>query len=526
MKQKLKWDEIIGILFFLVSMGMLGLSVYFCFSSDIWYDELFTMGLAGRSCSDLVSITARDVHPPFYYLIVKLFLTGIKESDVIRQVTAAKLVSCIPFFICMIFSMYKIRKKFGLLTAGLFCFLLVSMPQMADYTVEIRMYGFALLFVTAGMLYAYEILTDMGKADNEDGKESTGKKTAKGWIMLTICSLFACYTHYFACVAACMVYLYLLIGMCRRKSLKQKIKPYLISGLVCVAGYLPWLLSAVIRQVGQVRENYWIQPVSWRTLAGCVKFIFKPFFFDEKINTVLAIVFFLIYVLMLLISVVSVIKRSKRKENALFAAGCIGVLAGLVLFGMLASVIIKPVFVYRYMLPAMGVFWLAFAVLTAGLKEKKALLLSVLVFLTVMGVRNFRAFYGEEMWKRLQMNTALEELKQIDSDDIIIYNFDQLQAVASYYLSNDTYLWYGTTEELIREMYPRNNTLVEGEFTDEAGIARLKELLSEGRTVWFFGSGNAREEILAKWKQQGIDSEEKTSIMIERYWFNIYHITS
>ena len=38
MKQKLKWDEIIGILFFLVSIGMLGISVYFCFGSDIWYD--------------------------------------------------------------------------------------------------------------------------------------------------------------------------------------------------------------------------------------------------------------------------------------------------------------------------------------------------------------------------------------------------------------------------------------------------------------------------------------------------------
>ena len=64
MKQKLKWDEVIGILFVAVSVILLGISVFLCFSSDIWYDELFTMGLADQSCGKLVSITARDVHPP------------------------------------------------------------------------------------------------------------------------------------------------------------------------------------------------------------------------------------------------------------------------------------------------------------------------------------------------------------------------------------------------------------------------------------------------------------------------------
>lgn len=521
MKQKLKWDEIIGILFFLISIGMLCFSVYFCFSSDIWYDELFTMGLAGRSCGDLISMTARDVHPPLYYLIVKLFLTITAEGGHDLQVAAAKLVSCFPFFICILFSMYKIRKNFGLLTAGLFCFLLLSMPQMADYTVEIRMYGFAVLFITVGMVYAYELQKD---------------SRAFNWILLTLCGLAASYTHYFACVAACMVYIYLFVSICYQKKLKQMIKPFLCSSLICIAGYLPWLLTVVTKQVGQVKENYWIQPVSVRTLGGCVKFIFQPSFTNEKMNAALAVFFFLVYVLALLGSMIPVISIAvKKKENLpeeencrkiLFAAGCICVLIGVVIFGMLASILIKPVFVYRYMLPAMGVFWLALAVLAGRRKEGKGILIPLLLFLCVVGIRDFRAFYGEEMWKRVQMNMALSELSQIDSEDIVIYNFDQTQGVVSYYLSNDTYLWYGSTEELIREMFPQNHALVEGEFTDEAGIARLKELLKEGRKMWFFGSGNARDEILEKWRAEGIQSEEKASVMVERYWFNIYRITA
>lgn len=512
MKQKLRWDEIIGILFWGFGMGMLGLSVYFCLGSDIWYDELFTMGLANQSCGNLISITARDVHPPLYYLIVKLFLWGIEEGSIVRQVRAAKLVSCIPFFFCTVFSMDKVRKKFGLFPAGLFVFLLFSMPQMADYTVEIRMYGFALLFITAGMLYGDEILSF--------------PQTKGRWVMFTLCAVLACYTHYFACVAAFMIYLYLLIGILRQKRGRQLLGPYLASGLVCTAVYLPWIFGAVMGQVGRIKENYWIQPVSWRTLGGCVKFIFRPSFADETVNTVAAAVFFLIYALVLIFAIGTAVKKKENREKTFFAAGCTGVLVGLLTFGILSSVILRPIFVYRYMMPAMGVFWLAFAILLAGLREKKVILIPILLFLTLVGMKNFRAFYGEEMWKKVQMEKALEELKQINSGDIIIYNFDQLQAVSSYYLCNDTYLWYGDTEELIREMYPENNSLVEGEFTDEAGIARLWEFLKEGRKVWFLGSGNARDEILEKWEKENIYSEEKGSAMIERYWFNIYHITS
>ena len=74
MRRKLTWDEILGILLFLLAACFLAVSVFLCFSDDIWYDELFTMGLAGQSFGELISVTARDVHPPLYYMIVKLFL--------------------------------------------------------------------------------------------------------------------------------------------------------------------------------------------------------------------------------------------------------------------------------------------------------------------------------------------------------------------------------------------------------------------------------------------------------------------
>lgn len=517
MSRKLGWEEITGIFLFMAGAGMLGVSVFLSFSSDIWYDEVFTMGLAGQSLKGLVSTTARDVHPPLYYIIVKLFLLLFSSAGREGQVIIAKLVSVFPFFLCLLYSAVKVRKNFGMLSAGIFAFLLISMPQMADYTVEIRMYGYALFFLTAGMLHAYELTISADK----EGRDYIN------WTALTFYSLAACYTHYFACVGACMIYLYVLFVFCKEGRIKRKWKEFLVSGVICAAGYLPWLVSAVIFQVGQVKQNYWIQPLSWRSLGGCVKFIFKPFFINEKLNVILAAALFLLYLTLLITSAVKWKKENKMEEQGklLFIIGALGVLAGIVVFGFSASFLIRPVFVYRYMMPALGLFWLAFGILMAEQKNKKIIFIPVLALLFFIGLRNYRSFYGEEMWKRVQMAKAKDAIAQIEKEDIAVYNFDQTQAVTSFYLPCDSYLWYSAPEALIQEMFPSVHPLAEGEFTDEKGIARLWELIDEKEYFWFLGSGNARDEIIEKWEKAGIAVWEKADIMVERYWFKIYKCT-
>lgn len=515
MKQRLAWKDKIGILFLAAGAVMLGIAVYLCRSSDIWYDELFTMGLADQSFGGLISITARDVHPPLYYILVKLALMMNEGTGgLLHPVTVAKLASVLPFVLVLVLSATEIRRQFGLLSAGLFSFLLVSMPQMPGYTVEIRMYGYALLFVLSGMLCAYRIV-----------KEPFANHRF-AFLGLALSALAACYTHYFACVAACMIYVYLLAGLIKGKALQKQGPPFLFSGMVCGAGYLPWFLQVVTRQVESVKESYWIQPVSWRTLGGCVKYIFQPSFANEGINAALAIMGFIIYAGFLAGMLIRITVHKERNTEYDFVIGCVGVLLGIILFGMLASVLIRPVFVYRYMLPAMAVFWLAFAILAHGLSGRKYLLIPLLSLIAVVGIRNFRTFYGEEMRKLQQMERVEEAFLQIPGEDVLLFNFGQTQAAVSYYLENDTYLWYEQPEELIREMYPEIHSLVEGEFSDEKGIARIKELMAAGKKVWFLGSGNAREEILEKWEKEDIVSEETGSVMLERYWFNIYAISS
>ncbi|WP_160561684.1 hypothetical protein [Parablautia muri] len=589
MEHKKKWDEMLGILLLALSAGLLGVSAFLCAGSDLWYDEVFTMGLASRPFGELVSITARDVHPPLYYMLVKL-LIAVPGKIGMHQAAAAKLVSVLPFFFCLLYAFLKVKKLFGMFTAGLFSFLILTMPQLADYTVEVRMYGWALFFVTAGMLHAYEWVS-AGERKNEDASLSFGKakikacekeftQEAKGhrkknvryinWCAMTGLLLAACYTHYFACVAAGMVYLYLWIALWQEQRLKEEGKAFMLSGLLCGAGYLPWVLAVVTRQVGQVKENYWIQPLSWRSLGGCVKFLFQPFFSHKTLNIIIAVLLFSCYAALFVWSVFRGCGGSRRiglkdmvsrgkdfegikgynavrkglftqkdcgvqtdlwgkgelldRRKAFFSVGCAGVLAGLVAFGFLASFLIRPVFVYRYMLPALGVFWLGFAVMVSCYLNKKYMVMPLMAFLLVIGLRNYRAFYGEEMWKKIQMDGAEGVFSQIENEDIVVCNFDQVQAMAAYYLPNEIYLWYGEPEPLVCQMYPQSHGLVEGEFSDEAGIRKLRKLLDSGRRVWFMGSGNARDEIIEKWERAGIGADEQASAMVERYWFNLYKI--
>ena len=76
MKKRTKITAVqhLGIIFFAAAIYCLIRSITLSLTTDIWYDELFTMEFATRPVKELISLTARDVHPPFYYMIVRFFI--------------------------------------------------------------------------------------------------------------------------------------------------------------------------------------------------------------------------------------------------------------------------------------------------------------------------------------------------------------------------------------------------------------------------------------------------------------------
>ncbi len=552
--------DILGYLLLGVSVVLLGRSLVLCFSNDIWYDELFTVGMIGHSYGELVGLTARDVHPPLYYMITKFFVDLCKLLlPGVRAVAAAKIVSVLPYFVLLLYSVTFIRKRFGIFTGGVFLFCVVAMPQLSGYTVEVRMYSWALLFVTAAFLHGYGAVQGpedkedchhgrpsaaaYGAADRPKGEEGGDSGRTKGMrqklhgAAMACYALAAAYTQYFAAVAAAMVFLYVLLELLRRD--RRRIREWFLWVAAAAAGYTPWLV-ALYRQVTAVNANYWILPLSWRTFGGCVKFLMKPAFTNDTLNVVLAVVMTGIYAAVMIRQVYFLIKSCHNgRENGAASSRIVfmlagpGVLAGVVLFGFAASMLLRPVFVYRYMIPAMGCFWLSFAVglheiWQAGIPEDgtegrsgffKMLPAAALLFVVVVGLRDYRAFMGEEEYKIRLMKETETALSSIAPGDVVIYNFDQVQAVTAYYLpeETDSYLWCGTPETLIQDIIRPFGTVEE---TDA-----LRKWCEDGRTVWFFGSFNSRDDIVEEWTAKGLQVEETGSCLLERYWFNLYKIS-
>lgn len=521
-----KWA---GLIFLVAAAGMLILSVRLCLADGIWYDELFTMGLTGKSFQELTTLTARDVHPPFYYYYVKavswLCMMVFPGAD---AVILGKICSVLPLFGLAAYAVTKVRKHFGWLCAGLFLFCVVSMPNLPQYTVEIRMYTLAMFLVTAAFLHGYEVVCRMVGPYGEvkefrllqpETKSNKGRKSRKiDWILLAGYGIMAAYTHYFAAVAVAMVYLFLLIFIiiqgCKAGKLDIKesgIKNWFLCVLSSVIAYLPWMF-VVVRQMAQVKESYWILPLTWRTFGSCVKFLMKPPFGSGTFQVAAAIVLFAVYVGLLLYILWK--NRGNEEEVFLMLAGT-GVLAGLVLFGFAASFLLRPVFIVRYMLPAAGCFWLSFSFFVSRAVREKRLLWSILLLVLVIGIGDFRWFRNDETWRRVRMEEVQEALAQIGPEDIVITQFNQVQGVVGYYLENDMYLWNAEPEELICDIFENKYFVLSS--SDE-----LKKWVEEGKRVWFIG--NKEADLLKEWEEEGIFSEERQEFMLEVYWATLYRL--
>ena len=524
-----------GMLLFFLAAVMAVYSLTLCTSTDIWYDELFTMGLTEQTVGRLLALAAEDVHPPLYYLIVKavtelvhLFVPGLDA------VIIAKAISVLPYLGLLGYAAVPVRKRDGWLCAGLFAFCLLSMPQLSNYTTEVRMYGWALFFVTAAFLHVREILI-------------SGKRLH--WAAFWFYGVCAAYSHYFAAVSAVCLYaaLALLLWWKQKKGGDEKLQgsrpsgwlkglgPWFVCVVLSVLIYLPWLPSA-ISQVSAVREDYWILPLTLSCFGGCVKFVLKPSTGYQLPDYVLAVLLSACLLFFLLRAFFSRKRNGAEWAGAVYASCGIWVLAGTALFGIAVSFLMRPVFVYRYMLPALGGFWYCFAFFASGngtasgraqekqVKRrgadpgKRICQILPLVLLIGVGQVDYRSFVQGEQLKGEQMQRTLQAFAGLEEDSVILFNFDQVQAVAGYYLDRETWLYGDEPETLIVEMFPDVKAAGNAEW--------VKSLLEEGRTVWFVGSNLAREAVLEEWDELGIVPDRIVdSLLLERYWFNLYHLS-
>ena len=614
-----------GVLFLFLGILSFFVCLLQAFGQDIWFDEVFSVNFIQHSYKEIAALTGKDVHPPLYYWYLKLFHDiGKVLVPAASSIVLCKLASMLPFVGIFVYTLTAIRKNFGLHVAGLFWFLVMTMPQISNYTVEIRMYSLALFFITAAFVHSCELVrafpvqgvseaertaepgaaagieetAEPGAAGTEEtaepgvaaGTEETAEPGAAGsevtcgavltsgsvtgenglikwwkrnkhWLLFWFYGILTAYTQYYACVAVIAIYIAMFIfyvvmahkgktekTFCKKAHIHKEqskeqeailtkapvkgwraehtteqetgriagkcIGKVLLCAGLSVLAYLPWL-PFFFSQVRTVSSSYWIQPLTWKSIFGCMKYIFLPVSYAVKKNYVLACVMILLFGAAFLYSFLM-----KRKD----ARGRFFLLTGLwiavftTLIGFVCSILNRPIFVYRYLIPCLGAMWLVAAVVLWDFVEKNWGILLFVPFL-LSGYSNMQGFYGEENKKIVEMEATQSFLADFPKDAVVLCNFNHVQAVTACYLkgSNEIWLYGSNPEDLIAELLPQCRGL---EDTTE-----FLQLVKE-RDVYFFGSFNSREELLKEWETKGIAYTEEGTYLLERYYFNVYHLVT
>jgi len=244
-----------------LSLLAFGLRVYHLDGQSLWYDEGFSVYLAAQDLSSITAQTASDIHPPLYYYMLHfwIYLAGKSEFSV-----------RFPSLICgvlIIPILYQLGRRLALTMArpmtpgkaqaiGLLAALLsLISPAYVWYSQEARMYTMLILLGTASSLLLLKALEDQ-----ESGKAKSRNLT---WTLYTLANTAAIYTHFYAFFLVAFQMIYALWFLTLRapklalygRPIYFRLLPMLISILLLLAAYLPWL-GATINRFG-TDVSYW-----------------------------------------------------------------------------------------------------------------------------------------------------------------------------------------------------------------------------------------------------------------------------
>lgn len=361
-------------------------------------DGWFTKGMVSLPVMQQIYITAVDVHPPLYYLLLKFIVKILTDLNLTFDlIFTIKLVSIIPSIIILAISVTKIRKNYGFFVGGLFAFSIITMSTFFTQYLTARMYSWGMLFIVLGFLCVKPILE---------------KNHVKYWILLSIFAALGAYTHYFVAIAFVSLYI-ILLAFTFIKSV-EFFKNWLISTLIGIILYLPWLL-VLFNQLNTVQKSYWIPPITLETIINCFTcystYYYTPILYYGSL-------------ILLFIFVALIIKDFIKNREVTDEFLLIGILTYIltILIGITLSMTFKPILIIRYIIPVSSIIWILISIYLGKIDLKNlAIILAILILL--LGVINISSQMDEIYKHHTETEMALDFFSSINNNDtIVIYD--------------------------------------------------------------------------------------------------------
>ena len=408
----------------------MGISLLVGLVHSVWFDEAYSIMLAKRPVGDLLYLTGIDTHPPFYYLLLKVWASIFGWSEV-----ALRSLSVLAMGGAALIGILLVKRVFGVRTAMMTLPFVILAPFLLRYGFEIRMYALASLI---GIAATYTLIIAL---------ESRGRRQWLFYICYAALVALGVFTLYYTVLLWITHVIWLIWRTVRegKPVLKQK---WWLAYVGSIVLFLPWL-PTFLKQIGNGALAPISQQMTTENMIGIVSFwfLYQPAWQLNGISSlvIVAIITTIVYIVVQAFRNVSVMQKQFYILFAFYAGMPVGLIALISLF--------RPMYVERYLahvLIGFGLFlgvsvWLAFQ----KQPQRVRLLALSLIAVSFYGAVHVAAS-GNYNFQRLQLPQTREVAEFIGcSKDRPILAADPYVAIElSYYITHCDIYFYSDTAEL------------------------------------------------------------------------------
>jgi len=327
----------------------------------LWHDEAFSALLSVSSFKEMIYRTGLDVHPPFYYILLKIWVM-IFSNSLFSLRFFSLFWGVLAVFIFYFFVKEFLKDNAFALVSSI---LLLINSFFIQFVMEARMFTLGIFLVILSSFFLLKGLFT---------------KKRRWWFFYALTITAGIYTHYYIVFSIIAQAVFLIFYIFKeswfslKKWLENKNFRYgFFSYFLAILLFLPWL-KTFLYQNSQVQESYWIPPMNiWSIPATFLKLttgggIDAPRFWYLMVSLIILIAFAFVYALK------NIKQSTKWLVFLLVAVPFLG--AGL--FSLKRSVYLDRYFIFTlpfYLLLVMQALWI--------IKNKK--IRNCLIFLAILG---------------------------------------------------------------------------------------------------------------------------------------------
>lgn len=392
------------------------------FAQSFWRDEAFSYLLAKRNIIEMITLTAKDYNPPFYYILLNIWMHIFGTSEIaLRSLSLVFYWATLYVMFDFMHDMLKISYK----RCVMYLLIFIINPILGYYAFEARMYTMLAFFAVASW-YCF-------------------MRPYKRLYMVT--AVLGLYTHYFMVFVLITQALWLLIPRRTHKrpeAHEHPVRPWLtLMGKVAMM-FLPWIILVAINHRTDDGE-FWIGKVKPRDfiLLPGIMYTGMETFLDYFYKKEPVYLFSMVSISMVIGTIlVNGYRRVPHKK----------IYHALLLWAFFPVIVVFFISFFRsYFLPRYLIFTsvgllLAIAYALEHIrKNARIILIALLVLLTMHHVSLQVKYRGKE-----NLAATFTEIKNLADEDDVLYVTDVLDFhPAQYYFGEkNVYLYTVVYEEI------------------------------------------------------------------------------